>query len=109
MTKEHRKDQLKKLRSMKEKGLQDLYNETNLIISKVRGESFMNRPVKGDDMKAYQHAKVLRARVLTILKQRFDTRSMRKGYGRNNGNEAKKMSKLQGLIHMEPRRNLQGR
>lgn len=109
MDREHKKDQLRKLRSMDEKGLQDLYNETNLIISKVRGHANANHPIKDHDMRAYERAKILRARVLTVLNQRFHKKAGQVGYGRKNGDAQTKMSGLRKLVRLEPRRNLQGR
>lgn len=67
------------LRKKKEKELEELYIEYNMIISRVKGQIKLGA-LEGDaKLKTYNEAVKNRARILTILNQRRNERMHRNG------------------------------
>lgn len=70
---------MEKLKSMKDSDLEKLYMENNLIISKMKAQSKLGRALDKGLHRQLVHAKLTRARVLTVMNQRRHERAFRNG------------------------------
>lgn len=72
-----KRDSMRDLHGMKESELESLYNEYNLVISKAKAQIGIGAPLEKGQHKDLVRAKKMRARVLTILNQRRNKRSLK--------------------------------